>query len=161
MDMRTPKMYIETSVFNSMFADDAPDMRRDAQVLFEEIRQGKYEPYTSEYVIQELLKCHEPRRGKMLELIDRYAVKTLPESDEAEHLASLYVDGGVIPRKYVADGLHIAAAAAGGMDLIVSFNFKHIVKRKTVTMTEEINWLKGYKRVGIYSPTEVIDHADE
>jgi hypothetical protein len=45
--MGVPKIYIETSVFNFYFADDAPDKREDTVRLFEGILQGKYEPYTS------------------------------------------------------------------------------------------------------------------
>jgi hypothetical protein len=37
---------------------------------------------------------------------------------------------------------------------------KGIVKRKTIEMTEMVNFKEGYKRVGIYSPTEVIE-SDE
>lgn len=160
MYARAPKVYIETSAFNAVFADDAPEKRRDVLTLFEEIRQGKYVPYTSYYVVRELLPCPEPRRSNMLDLINRYAVKILPESAEAEYLASAYVKEGVIPSKYVVDGVHIATAAVYDMDFIVSFNFKHIVKRKTVTMTEVINVREGYRRVGIFSPTEVIDNGD-
>ena len=58
------------------------------------------------------------------------------------------------------DGVHIAMATVYDLDFIVSFNFKHIVKRKTVTMTEAVNLREGYKRVGIFSPTEAIDNGD-
>ena len=44
--------------------------------------------------------------------------------------------------------------------MIVSYNFKHIVKLKTVAMTEIVNLREGYRRIGIFSPTEVIDNGD-
>jgi len=50
-----------------------------------------------------------------------------------------------------------ALTAVFNLDFIVSYNFKHIVKRKTVEMTELINYREGYKKVGIYSPAEVIE----
>ncbi|MDR3304599.1 MAG: hypothetical protein LBS85_01005 [Clostridiales Family XIII bacterium] len=59
--MRTPKVYLETSVFNFVFADDAPDKKADTLKLFEEVRQGKYEPYTSAYVVEELEQANEPK----------------------------------------------------------------------------------------------------
>ncbi len=43
------------------------------------------------------------------------------------------------------------------LDFIVSLNFKHIVKRKTLNMAESINIREGYKRIGIFSPAEVIE----
>jgi hypothetical protein len=45
--MRIPRVYIETSVFNFYFADNDPEKQRDTLKLFDEIREGKYEPVTS------------------------------------------------------------------------------------------------------------------
>jgi hypothetical protein len=46
------------------------------------------------------------------------------------------------------------------MDFIVSLNFRHIVKRKTIEETELVNYREGYKRIGIYTPAEVIDYEN-
>ena len=158
--MRIPKIYMETSIFNFYFADDAPDKCADVKSLFEEIRQGRYEPYTSDYVIEEIMKCEEPKQSKMKNLLDEFGVIALPYSSDAEDLADAYVSEGIVPAKYRADGLHIAVTSVSGLDFIVSFNFKHIVKRKTIEMSEIVNYRHGYKRIGIYSPTEVIEDVD-
>ena len=158
--MRIPKIYVETSVFNFVFADDAPEKRQDTLVLFDEIRQGRYVPYISDTVIRELDRATEPKRTKMLSLIGKYGFTVLPVAPEASLLARRYVAEGVIPQKYATDSIHIAAASVHDLDFIVSFNFKHIVKRKTITMTEAINLREGYKRIGIFSPTEVIENVE-
>ncbi len=158
--MRVPKAYIETSVFNFVFADDAPDKRQDTLALFGEIRLGKYKAYTSDYVLGELQQAPEPKQSDMLALIQRHDMVILPASDEARQLAELYVEERIIPQKHMTDALHIAAATINDIDLIVSYNFKHIVKLKTVAMTEIVNLREGYRRIGIFSPTEVIDNGD-
>ena len=84
----------------------------------------------------------------------------LPEDPEVQRLAKLYVAENVIPEKYAADALHIAATTVNNIDYIVSFNFRHIVKVKTIMMTELVNLREHYKRIGIYSPTEVIDYDE-
>jgi len=156
--MRVPKIYLETTLFNFYFADDAPDKKQDTLKLFEEICQGKYEPYASEDVVRELLDTSDSdKKRNMTNLINDYGIILLPSSDEAETLADVYVNEGVIPLKYRTDGVHIALTAVFNLDFIVSYNFKHIVKRKTVEMTELINYREGYKKVGIYSPAEVIE----
>ncbi len=157
---RKPKVYIETSIFNFVFADDAPDKREDTLALFREFKEGKYIPFTSEYVIMELQKAPEPKRGDMLGLIQEYGISYLPASGEAESLADAYVAEGIMSAKYATDALHIAAATVHEMDLIVSYNFKHIVKLKTVTLTEAVNLREGYRKIRIFSPTEVIDNGD-
>jgi len=55
----------------------------------------------------------------------------------------------VIPANYRTDGLHIAIAAVNDLDMIVSMNFQHIVKRKTIKMTAAINIINGYNAVEI------------
>ncbi|MDR0999272.1 MAG: PIN domain-containing protein [Clostridiales bacterium] len=156
--MRVQKIYLETSVFNFYFADDAPDKRDDTLRLFEEIQQGKYEPFTSSFVIGELQRAPEPKRKAMIDLITQFDIAMLPENSETQRLAALYVAEGIIPQKYSTDALHIAATTVNDLDLIVSYNFQHIVKMKTVMMTEIINLRERYHRIGIYSPTEVIEY---
>jgi predicted nucleic acid-binding protein len=158
--MRIPRVYIETSVFNFVFADDAPDKKQDTLKLFDEIKSGLYTPYTSDYVLQELKCADEPKQSQMIELISRYGMIFLEQSSEAERLANLYVAEGVFSKKYFTDAIHIATATVNDLDFIVSFNFRHIVKRKTMTMTTGINIREGYKQIGIYSPTEVIDNNE-
>jgi predicted nucleic acid-binding protein len=158
--MRIPKIYLETTIFNFCFADDAPDKREDALRLFEEIKQGKYEPYTSDYVVGELLKATGQKRDDMVALIEEHNIIVLAADDETRRLAAIYVDEGVVPEKYATDALHIASTAVNHLDYIVSYNFKHIVKLKTINMTEIINLREHYKRIGIYSPTEVVDYEE-
>lgn len=156
--MRIPKIYLETSVFNFVFTDDAPDKKADTLKLFEEIRKGKLEPYTSAYVISELEAAQQPKRDCMLQLIPEYGIQMLEKSDEAVRLAKIYAAESIVPEKYIADAYHIAVASVNELDVIVSWNFKHIVKMKTIKLTESVNLKQGYKKMMIHSPTEVIDN---
>ncbi len=155
--MRIPKVYLETTVFNFCFADDAPEKRTETLALFNEIRQEKLEPYTSDYVLRELLLAPEPKRGWMTRLLEEYGMIVMEASQEAERLADIYVEAGIVPLKYRTDALHIAIATVNDLDFIVSLNFKHIVKRKTLAIAESVNLREGYKRIGIFSPAEVIE----
>ena len=156
--MRIPRIYLETSVFNFFFADDALDKKADTLKLFEEIRKSKFSAYTSAYAINELKAAPQPKRDNMLNLIPEYGIRVLEESDEAVRLAETYVAEGIIPGKYITDAVHIAAASIDEPDIVVSWNFKHIVKMKTIKLTEAVNLKEGYKKIMIHSPTEVIDN---
>ena len=152
--MRKPKIYLETTVFNHYFDTD-----REAHVatvkLFKEIQAGKYEAYTSAYVIEELENAQEPKQSNMLALVGEYGVKVLVVESEAERLAEIYINEGVIPARFIYDGLHIAIATINDLEYIFSLNFKHINKLKTKTMTSIINLREGYRPVTIASPMEV------
>ena len=156
------KIYLETTVFNFPFADDAPQYTADTKRLFDEIKAGMFEAYTSEYVVEELEKTKdEHRRNQMLQLLGDCGAKVLEQSAEIERLAALYIAQGVIPATHRADALHIATAAVNCLDAIISLNFKHIVKEKTIKLTETINCRMGYQKVEIYEPAEVINYETE
>ncbi len=157
--MRTPKIYLETTLFN-FYIDETREAHTDTVKLFKEIAAGKYNAFTSRYVIDEIDKAFEPKRDQMLRLILEYDIPILEPSEEAAHLADMYVAEGIIPIKYRTDGLHIAIAAINDLDMIISMNFQHIVKRKTIKMAGHINTMNGYHNIEIYSPMEVVEYED-
>ena len=152
--MRPPKIYLETTMFNYFFDTDR-DAHPATVKLFEEIAAEKYEAYTARPVIEEIGRTKTDKREKMLTLIADREIPILETGVDAERLADIYVADGVIPKNYRTDGLHIAIAAVNDLDMIISMNFEHIVKRKTIKMTAAINSINGYRAVEIYSPMEV------
>jgi len=96
----------------------------------------------------------------MIALINQYNITVLALNSEAEQLADIYIEQGIIPLKYRTDGIHIAVAALNDLDIIVSLNFQHIVKRKTKIGTGNINALNGYRAVEICTPMEVNEHEN-
>jgi len=157
--MQKLKIYLETTLFNYYFDTDR-DAHPDTVKLFTEIAEGKYEAYTSEAVADELKKAPAPKRDRMLALLDEYPIAQLPVGDVENALADIYVAERIIPANYWTDGLHIAVAAVNGLDLVVSMNFKHIVKMKTESMANAINTLKGYRAVQIITPMWIIQNED-
>jgi hypothetical protein len=68
----------------------------------------------------------------MKKLIEDYGVIFLRQSDEAEQLAAVYIAEEAVKPSYPTDALHIAAATVYKLDFIVSLNFQHILRRKTM-----------------------------
>lgn len=158
--MRVQKVYLETTLFN-FYIDEDREAHADTVKLFKEIEAGKYEAFTSRYVIDESSHANETKRDRMLNLILEYDIPVLEPDNEAVKLADLYVAEGVIPQRFRTDGLHIAIAAVNDLDMIISMNFQHIVKRKTIRMTGHINMMNGYRAIEIYSPMEVVENENE
>ena len=158
--MRKQKIYVETTLFNFYFDTDR-EAHADTVRLFEDIAMGKYEAFTSDYVINELEETQGDKREKMLALVEQYGIIVLILSNEAERLADIYVEQGILPLKYRTDGVHIAVAAVNDLNLIISMNFEHIVKRKTKIETENINVLNGYHAVEIFNPMEVVENEND
>ena len=148
---------METTVFNYYFDEDRPG-HEDVLRLFEAIRAGEFEAYTSDLVVEELENAQEPKRSKMLSLIEYYRPKPLENSSETQRLGRLYVEKGVIPASQIFDSLHIAIASVYELDCIVSYNFHHINRNKTRIMTASINRKEGYSGIMIATAKEVLNH---
>ena len=76
-------------------------------------------------------------------------------SSEAEELATAYIDDGAIGARMRADALHIALATVARVDVLVSWNFKHIVNLKRIHAYNSVNLKKGYPLLEIPTPREV------
>ncbi|MCL2078926.1 MAG: hypothetical protein FWH17_03680 [Oscillospiraceae bacterium] len=150
------KLYLETTIFNYYF-DTERDGHADTVRLFEAIRAGKHEAYTSLYTIGELEDADEPKRSKMLALLDEYNITVFNTSDESDLLADLYVSEGILPAKFRLDGAQIAISSIHGLDYVLSYNYKHINRTKTKLLTDRINNKNGYSNVLICTAKEVLD----
>ena len=76
-------------------------------------------------------------------------------SEEALELSNLYQSKKILSPKYFDDGLHIALATINKIDLLVSWNFKHIVHFDKIRLFNSVNMELGYKPIEIFSPREV------
>lgn len=155
--MKKITLYLDTSVLNFYFAEDSPGDMRVTKELLSEIKKGAYEAFISATVLEEIAKAPQAKKAALLELIAEYKLPALEINEEIEALASKYVKNGIIPAKFEEDAVHIAIAVVNNLDVIVSWNFRHIVKLKTKFAVNGINKQEGYKDIEIYSPREVIE----
>ncbi len=70
-------------------------------------------------------------------------------------MAQAYIDNDIIPEEYRNDALHIAVATLQDVDLLVSWNFEHLVNPETRRKVKAVNLLKGYKEIDIVTPEEI------
>jgi len=59
------------------------------------------------------------------------------------------------------DMLHIALATIAEVDVLVSWNFRHIVRLDKILLFNAVNLEQGYKPLTIFSPREVVSHDTE
>jgi predicted nucleic acid-binding protein len=153
--MKKFKLYLDTSIFNFAIADDVPHEKSVTLSLFDEIKKGKHEIFISEVVILEVGKAPTKVADSLQRLIKQLNPVELAVDEEIQTLADEYIKYGIVPPKYENDALHIAIASVNDLDVIVSWNFKHIVKVRTKREVTGVNVLMGYKEIEIYSPLEI------
>ena len=158
---RVPKLYLETTVFNFFFFGKDGKKQQDTHMLFEAIKKGKYEVFSSQLVYDEIAKDKSNRKNNMKELVDKYILNILDYDKKVYELADKYVKSGIMPVKYIRDAWHIATATVNRLDFVVSFNMNHIVKHKTMIGTGFTNLQYGYRQIGLCTPTEVVEYGQK
>lgn len=113
----------------------------------------------SEVTYYELERAPGPVRRIPVELPAGSLVE-VPIDDEVMALAQRYIDSGALPPSQVADATHVAAATVARADLILSWNFKHIVNYDRIHKYNGVNALNGYREIEIHSPLELV-YGDE
>ena len=74
---------------------------------------------------------------------------------EVQQLSAAYEARQILPQKFANDALHIALATVAEVDMLVSWNFKHLVRFDKIRLFNAVNQEQGYKSIEIYSPREV------
>jgi predicted nucleic acid-binding protein len=149
---RTLRVYADTSVFGGCFDDE---FRAESVRFFDEVRSGRFVVVVSDVTLDELSLAPESVRRILADLLPS-RVEVVNSSEESNELKQAYLDAGVVGPASRNDAAHIALATIFGAELVVSWNFKHIVHFEKIAGYEGVNSLRGYRSPKIYSPREVV-----
>ena len=153
--MRKLKIYIDTSVIGGYFDDE---FSTDTKLLLNEILKGDYLILISDLTEKELLKAPENVKTLLRKLkIDFELVLVTQESID---LAMEYIKEEVVGETSLDDCIHIATATIYRVDVLISWNFKHIVNIKRIKGYNSVNMKNGYPSLEIRSPKDLIDYEN-
>ncbi len=150
--MRVPRFYADTSVFGGCFDEEFSEPSR---ALFEHILQGTFRLIVSDTLLLELQDAPQRVRD-ILFSIPIGVMERVELLVEVERLRDAYIAVGVVGPASLRDAEHIAAATVADVDMIVSWNFTHIVHFEKISGYQGVNLVYGYRAVRIFSPREVI-----
>lgn len=154
--MRRLKLYLETSVWNFYFADDAPEKKEVTRQFFEQVQQGQYEIFISDIVFREIAKASGEKQSLLGELIAMYAPQELEMTEEVLRLAQSYLQEMALPERAIEDARHVAVATVYEIDALISWNLKHLANLKRMEKINGVNLKEGYvKRLELLTPMEV------
>lgn len=94
------------------------------------------------------------------ELLPKNSTLYVKSDIEAAQLAKKYINEGVVGPTSYADCLHIALATIHNANILVSWNFKHIVNVIRIVGYNSVNIVEGYKQIDIRSPRELMTYED-
>jgi predicted nucleic acid-binding protein len=152
--MHKQRIYIDTSVIGGCFDKEFAEW---SNKLFEEFIEGKKIAVISDIVIDEILDAPDEVKEKVSQIPVQF-IEQIKKDDEADFLASKYIEMKAISKNYYNDALHIAIAAINNCDLLVSWNFKHIVNYQRIIIYNSVNLMFGFKHLEIRTPKEVVPY---
>jgi predicted nucleic acid-binding protein len=145
------KTYIDTSVFGGYFS---PEFEMATKQFFTEIDKGYKVPVVSELTILELEKAPIHVKELYNKVFDKLQFLTI--DNEMIDLAKAYIKEKALTMKSIGDAIHIATATIHRIDVIVSWNFKHIVNLNRIRIFNAVNLIHGYPVIEIRTPLEIL-----
>ena len=150
------RVYVDTSVFGGVF--DA-EFARASKRFFDQIGRGVFDPVISVIVAEEIADA-PPRVQRLYHRVARTA-EVWQVNEAALDLRDAYLTAGIVTEQWAADALHVAVATISACEMIVSWNFRHIVNFRRIPLYNGVNRNTGYGEIGIFTPQEVIEDEGE
>ncbi len=150
--MKVLRVYLDTSVIGGCYDKE---FQIESSKLIEMIRLGIYVGMISPVSLKELALAPRHVQEVAENLADDELIR-LNDSEEADRLTQKYLDAGIVSINYREDAGHIAFATVNNADVLVSWNFRHIVNLQKIEGFNRVNEREGYPHLEIRSPKELI-----
>lgn len=154
--MKKQRIYLDTSVFGGYYDDEFQEFTKP---LIERINKGEFTIIFSTMLETELEFDPEKVR-KIVRSIESRDTQFVEETNTAIELANEYITKNVVGKTSYSDCLHIALATINQADILISWNFKHIVNVERIRGYNSINIKNGYKQLDIRSPRELMKYGN-
>jgi predicted nucleic acid-binding protein len=151
-----PRVYIDTSVVGGYFDEE---FEADTRKFFDRIFRKDFLVFFSEISETELFLA--PNRVKELKnKIPADCYRYLELDDDSKYLAQVYITEKILGPSSYNDAYHIALSTVNRLDVLVSWNFKHIVNFDKIKLFNSVNLKMGYPIIDIRSHLEFIDNEN-
>lgn len=154
--MKKSRIYLDTSVIGRCHDEE---FRTWSNGLMKDFRLKNYLPVLSELTFDEISKAPKPVQETLRTLLE-YDPEVLEITEVALDLSEEYLNRKILTPKFRDDALHIALASLANVDVLVSWNFRHIVHYDKIRLFNAVNIENGLKSIDIYSPREVTNYEE-
>jgi predicted nucleic acid-binding protein len=151
------RIYIDTSVIGGYFDEE---FNEATIALFQRLENGEIIFVISDLLELELINA--PQRVR--ELLYNYTAdkfERIELTGEAVKLANSYIEENVAGKTSLGDCRHIALATINKVDVLASWNFKHIVNLERIKGYNSVNLRLGYQMIEIRSPKDLINYGND
>ena len=151
------KYYVDTSVFGGYFDKE---FEKTTKKLFSQIERDRVVILYSEMTETELMTAPE-KIQTFVRNLNSESIEYIEITEEIVQLADEYINEKVVGKTSRDDCIHIALATINRADVLISWNFKHIVNLNRIRGYNSVNLKLGYPTIEIRSPKEMIDYEED
>lgn len=150
------RIYIDTSVFGGYFDKE---FEKDTKPFFDKLIEDEIKVLISEVLELEIYRAPDFIQD-FFESLPVKLIERVELTDEIQELADTYIHENVVGKSSRADCQHIAFATVNKADVLVSWNFKHLVNLEKIRGYNSINFRMGYQMTEIRTPKEIFNYED-
>ena len=151
------RIYIDTSVVGGYFDEE---FKEATNMLFKRLENREVKFVVSDLLDLELLNAPAHVKELLFNFPPEY-FERVELTDETIQLADTYIEEKVVGKTGIEDCRHIALATIYKVDVLASWNFKHIVNLDKIKGYNSINLRLGYTMIEIRSPKDLVKYGDE
>jgi predicted nucleic acid-binding protein len=154
------KVYVDTSVLGAVYDTEDPSrVTVTKQLLIILKKRQEYMPFISNVVLEEIEEAPLNIRNDLKHMVDTFSLEIIYETEACVTLVEEYVKKKIIPRKYRDDARHIAVAVLHDVDVIITWNCRHMAQVEKKRMINAVNMMLGYRQIDIVTPLEVVGYG--
>ncbi len=150
------KVYIDTSVIGGNFDEE---FKLWTELFFKEVKKGAFQIVISEHLINELTLARDNVKNFLDSIPDKHKL-FIEYTMEAKQLADLYLKEKIVGPASTVDCRHIATATVNNIEVLTSWNFKHIVNLNKIRLYNAVNVREGFRNIEIRTPREILDYEN-
>lgn len=150
------RIYLDTSIPSTYFDNRTPD-RQQATLSFWRHALAKREIFISDLVLAEIKRTPlATKRQNMIDLVEQ--LPRLEMNEEVIRLARSLYEANLVPANKFDDALHLGHAAVAGVDVLISWNFRHMinlkVKQKLPVLLAEQRYFRQFQLISPFEYSE-------
>jgi predicted nucleic acid-binding protein len=150
--MKRQRIYIDTSIVGGFFD---VEFEKETKMLFQRLENKEIILVTSDLLFDELEDA-PPQVKNLLNNYDKNSFENVVATDEVRELADKYIAENVVGKTSLDDCKHIAFATINKVDILASWNFKHIVNITRIKGYNAVNLKNGYQTLEIRNPKDLV-----
>jgi len=151
------RVYVDTSVIGGCFDKEFEEW---SNRLFEDFKLGKRIAVISDITLDELSDAPKRVQNNFNTIPDSF-LEIITSDSESRKLADLYLNEGAVSKKFYEDALHIAISTINQVNVLASWNFKHIVNLDRIRLYNSVNLKNGFSILEIRTPREILKFEDD